>query len=244
MHLTTTTPLHQNRRCRNAPGLLLLSVSALVTLGCTTAAATGHRDTPRPVRRFLEQHGPEIAAVPISDLESARRVFDHVRRYRVDADPAKLWRAYREVDPRHAWTGPVARFGYLHDPVERRSFTANTDRVPEVREQQTVLVHLRFVRVIQMAAAFRITVISDEERLIEFAYLEPNTANGLQQIRILADGTGSIIEHRSQYTSGRRLRDRLLYPPFHSRAIDEFHRGIAATVNARARVFSRAASAD
>ena len=216
--------------------LFILCLATLLTVGCASLT-TARGEPPRTVRRFLERHGPDIGTIPISDVESASRVFDHIRWYRVDTSPDELWRAYREVDPRDAWTGPVARFGYLNDPVERRSFTRSVERLPEVREQQTFLVHLRFVRLIQMAAAFRITTISDEEWLIEFTYLEPNTANGLQQIRIVADGTGSIIEHRSRYTSGRRLRDRLLYPPFHSRAIDEFHRRIAATVDARARVF-------
>ena len=217
--------------------LLILCLATLLTVGCATSPTAARGEPPRPVRRFLDQHGPDVAGIPVSDVESAPRVFDHVRWYRVDANPEQLWRAYRDVDPRDAWTGPVARFGYLNDPWERRSFTRSTPHVPPVREEQTFLVHLRFLRLIQMAAAFRITAISDDERLIEFTYLEPNTANGLQQIRILADGTGSIIEHRSRYASGRRLRDRLLYPPFHTRAIDEFHRQIAATVGARPRVF-------
>lgn len=218
-------------------GLLILGLAALLTVGCASPPSAARGEPPRPVQRFLDRYGPDVATIPISDVESSRRVFDHVRWYRVDASPQELWQAYRDVDPRDAWTGPVARFGYLNDPWERRSFTRSTKHVPAVREEQTYLVHLRFARLVQMAAAFRITAISDEERFIEFTYLEPNTANGLQQIRIFADGTGTIIEHRSRYASGRRLRDRLLYPPFHTRAIDEFHRRIAATVNARPRAF-------
>ena len=216
--------------------LFIICLAALLTVGCASLT-TARGEPTRPVRRFLERHGPDIATIPISDVESASRVFDHIRWYRVEIEADELWRAYREVDPRDAWTGPVARFGYLNDPAERLSYTRGSERLPEVREEQTFLVHLRFLRLIQMAAAFRITAISDEERLIEFTYLEPNTANGLQQIRIFADGTDSVIEHRSRYTSGRRLRDRLLYPPFHTRAIDEFHRRVTAGVNARLSVY-------
>jgi hypothetical protein len=222
----------------NRATLVLLAIATLLG-GCATSGASRAEHMPhmpRGVRRFVELHGVNLSSLETSDTHHPEEFRRHLRFYHVDVTADVLWQTYRNIDPREAWSGPISRFGLLHQPEEDALYFQNSERLPELNENQTYLVNLRFASFAQLAAAFRITRISDKHRTIEFTYLEQNKSNGLQRITIRPHADGALIEHFSLFRSGRAFRDRVLYPPFHTRAIDEFHRHVAATIGARMRV--------
>lgn len=218
---------HGSRHPVLLAGMFLVGMILAGTMMSCTTAPPGRDEFPA-----------ERITAPVSRVEELPRQYGHHRRYYVSASPQELWNLYRSIDQRTLWSGPVAFFRGMADSVRDDFFTAADPVVPPVEECQSYLVHLRFLRVVRMNAAFRITSVSDAYRTLEFTYLEDNTSWGRQRIVITPTPPGegyeggSTVDHHTQYASGRVIRDRLLYPPFHSRAIDEFHRAAAARLDA------------
>jgi hypothetical protein len=78
-----------------------------------------------------------------------------------------------------------------------------------------------------LAVAFEIIAIDVLNREIIFSYVEGGKSQGEQSIQFIdtKDGYTEII-HSTLFKSDSKFRDKFLYPKFHIKAINEFHKNI------------------
>lgn len=211
--------------------LVILSFMALA--GCASTPASAPGGLPPVVRRFLDRADWNLAAEEDSDLADLGRYRRLDRRYIVAAPVEEVWRLYASVDPRLAWRTPMTRFGAAWDGEAGRLVLEGDEGLAAFRVGQVYVLELTIAGFYRIPVGFRITVIDEPGRVMEFVYLRDNKSNGKQLIALApcVDGRGrpaTVVEHRTWYSSGDGFRDDLLYPPFHYDIIDGFHRSIAA----------------
>jgi len=87
------------------------------------------------------------------------------------------------------------------------------------------LIELNLFKKVEMTALFKVTVINEPERIIEFCYSKDNISQGIQRLLFAKEGDGTLITHRTWYKSSRGLRDKF-YPIYHSKCLNEFHSNV------------------
>lgn len=151
------------------------------------------------------------------------------RSYLIKAQKKRVWHTYKNVSPTESWKNRKSRLGLLYSRETDEVKYAN-DTCGGVRRGQVLYVHLRLMRgIYKLATAFEITRV--EEGLIEFSYIEDGVSEGTQTIEILEEETGyTRVVHTSTIRSKSKFRDKVLYPYFHNRIINEFHRKMKRSV--------------
>ena len=78
-----------------------------------------------------------------------------------------------------------------------------------------------------LAVALEITKIDEQNKTIVFSYVNGGKSKGEQILHFIttADGYTEII-HETLFRSDSKFRDKVLYPFFHNKAINEFHRNM------------------
>lgn len=140
----------------------------------------------------------------------------HERSYFVDFDLNFVWNSYLNVNPYNAWAGPINKTKLLFHP--EKGYLKN-----HIEEGTVLLIELNFFKKLKLDALFLVTDIDAESHRVKFCYGKDNVTEGEQQITFEATKDGTVIEHITYYKSSRAFRDKLLYPIFHKKCIDEFH---------------------
>ena len=80
---------------------------------------------------------------------------------------------------------------------------------------------------VKVPVAFEIITVDEKEKVIEFSYMDDNKSKGVQRIKYTTADNGKIkIVHTSYFKSNSRFRDKFMYPFFHKRIINSFHRNM------------------
>jgi hypothetical protein len=140
---------------------------------------------------------------------------------------ADIWQGYVSADPSISWDGRKISFGLLLLKFPARIFY-NHDPITGVDLGQVYLLKLKLLLgIYNIPVAFEIITVDQENKVIEFSYLEGNKSNGVQQVKFvdLGDERTEII-HTSYYKSDSRFRDKWMYPHFHKIIINDFHRNM------------------
>jgi hypothetical protein len=139
-----------------------------------------------------------------------------------------VWNFYRHVNLARLWNSHSVRFGLMIS--KRFNSVAYKDdlQMPEIDTGQVYFFDIRLLKgVFNIPAAFEITNIDPINELVEFSYLDGNKSLGKQTIQFYDNGNGETkIIHRSYFKSESAFRDRMLYPPLHTKFIKQFHRSI------------------
>ncbi len=97
---------------------------------------------------------------------------------------------------------------------------------------QVLFIHLDLHPIIRRSTIFQISEINKEELRIVFNYVKQNPTQGRQEITLssfpASQGEKTLISHKAWFKGPSKLFDKVFYPTFHSRVIDEFHKQIAA----------------
>jgi len=145
--------------------------------------------------------------------------------YLLQNDLSTVRQLYRNSSPAESWEGNRMSFGLLFSKPSRKIIYRG-EACDEIEPGQIVYLNLRLLRgIYNLAIAFEIIDVDDENKIIEFSYVEGNKSIGKQRIHFKEKETGQTeITHISYFKSHSRLRDRFLYPYFHKRLTNEFHR--------------------
>jgi hypothetical protein len=117
--------------------------------------------------------------------------------------------------------------GLLFSKKEKRIFYRD-DNISEIDTGMVVYLNLRLMSgLINVATAFEIITIDKENKIIEFSYVSGNSSLGIQKLQFFETPKGKTeIIHTSYYRSNNIAKNYLLYPYFHTRTTNEFHRNI------------------
>ena len=81
--------------------------------------------------------------------------------------------------------------------------------------------------IFNIPVAFEIITVDSAEKVIEFSYIEGNKSRGVQHVKFLDIGGGRTeIVHTSYFKSDSRIRDKWIYPFFHEKIVNDFHRNM------------------
>lgn len=150
----------------------------------------------------------------------------HEREYVVKDSLNKVWEHYVFTNPGVAWNVGKMNFAMLFSKNENHLIYKNED-VEKIETGQIVYLNLNLLKIKNLATAFEIIKVDKESGVIEFSYVEDNATKGKQQLNFIQTAKGNTkIIHRSFFKSESVLRDHFLYPYFHTRMTNTYHRNM------------------
>lgn len=186
----------------------------------------------KKVRRYLSEQQERAQIMFLSDLRptcqdssSLMDLFSYKKSFRVKADRSNVWETYKRSNPTAAWTNRKSACAMVYERSSDHVHYAD-EEIDGIEAGQVLFMDLKLLKgLVHLATAFEITRVEDELGVIEINYTEAGVNRGKQIIKMheAPDGT-TIIEHASMISSGRKFRDKILYPYFHNRLINTFHR--------------------
>lgn len=143
-----------------------------------------------------------------------------------------IWQGYMSASPSESWNGRKVSFGVLLQKFPNNIFY-NQDPMTGVATGQVYFLNLKVMKgIYNLPVAFEIITVDTTKRLIEFSYIEGNKSSGVQQIQFFDAGSERTkILHISYFKSASDFRDRWIYPPFHKKIVNDFHRNMRKLLN-------------
>ncbi|KJF45192.1 hypothetical protein [Draconibacterium sediminis] len=150
----------------------------------------------------------------------------HEREYVIKDSLAKVWSFYVHTNPSIAWNASRFSFAMLFSKSNNEMIYPN-GHVDGIDPGQVIYLNLNVLKVKKLATAFEITTVDDKKKVIEFSYVEDNITHGKQQLTFTKMRKGyTKITHRTYFKSESVLRDHFLYPYFHTRLTNTYHRNM------------------
>jgi len=166
-----------------------------------------------------------------SDTEDLTDFREHIRYYIIDRDIETAWKAYTTVSLEKYWQGPMATFSSMLNPSTGEQYSAGDPDIPAVSPGQIIKLNLLIDDYIHIPVYFQIRIVDEEDKVIEFVYMEQNTSHGKQVISFSSFETNGVpvtlVRHRSWFQSDSSFRDALFYGHYHTLTVDEFHQSAA-----------------
>ena len=139
----------------------------------------------------------------------------------------EIWQGYVSANPSESWNGQRISFALLlqKSPI---SIYYNRDSISGIDTGQVYFLNLKLLLgLCNIPVAFEIVKVDHEEKVIEFSYIEGNKSQGIQRIKFIDIGDNQVkINHTSYFKSDSQLRDKVLYPFFHKKIVNGFHRNM------------------
>jgi hypothetical protein len=149
--------------------------------------------------------------------------------------PSDSWEFYRHANTLKMWNGKTVKFGLLLSKCTNSAISTFNSSFHEIDTGDVYFLNLKlFKGLLNVEVAFEITRIDSKQRIMEFSYIDNNKSLGKQCIQFFDDGWGNTkIVHRSYFKSDSNIRDKLFYPYFHKKFINEFHRNMGKLIQNR-----------
>jgi len=189
--------------------------------------------TQKKVRNFLieeENNGIDL----LTDIEPTMQTNSDTEGYRTHSKEyflkdslINIWRHYIDTNPGDSWDGRKVSFGMLFSKKDN-VIVYHDDHVSQLDTGQVIFLNLKLMGgIANIAAAFEFITIDEAKRIIEFSYVDGNITKGKQRMEFTETAKGyTRILHTSFYKSSSSFRDRVLYPFFHDKVSNEFHRNM------------------
>ena len=177
---------------------------------------------PEAARR---QASPYSSLKSICYEESDPSYYSHLEKYRYDLPLEPVWDAYVKIDPGKAWAGRMIHFRQLYSRETGEEVFPGQKYAGGMGVGQVILLNLHvFGGAVKLTVGHEVMEVDRAKKLIRICYLENSKSQGSQFIRFeaLEDGR-TEVSHQTFYRSGSWFRDNLIYPYFHTKAINEFH---------------------
>ena len=157
------------------------------------------------------------------DLVEGYHIID--REFVVKDSLENVWFDYLNTTLQETWNSNTLHLALCYSRSNDSIYYAN-DEVQRIIPGLIVYLDLKLLFGVKLAMAFEVTKIDEENKLIEFSYLEGNVTHGKQQLFFEQTPKGKTkIAHLSYYKSNSKARDKL-YPLMHARLINKFHRNL------------------
>ena len=138
-----------------------------------------------------------------------------------------IWQGYISENPSCSWNARKVTFGVLLQKFPNK-ISYNNDDIDGVFTGQVYFLNLKVMKgIYNLPVAFEIITVDSVDRVIEFSYIEGNKSSGVQQIKFLEAGDSNTkIIHTSYFKSDSDFRDKWIYPYFHKKIVNDFHRNM------------------
>lgn len=127
-----------------------------------------------------------------------------------------VWDVYTQAQASIAWNGPINNLKMNYHPESGFETTG-------LHEGNIILVELKLFANREMNALFKIIKMDPIQKEAIFCYADDNVTEGLQKMRFTGDEESTLVFHQTYYKSKWNFRDKILYPKFHLKCINEYH---------------------
>ncbi len=154
--------------------------------------------------------------------------FEHLVTFYYPLPTSKLIDACLKANPAKLWNSQILQLNMIYAPHTDSLCFVSPDSDFQLKEEQILFITLRyFAGIYKLNTALKVTLLDRENGIFEFCYLKGGKSIGKQRLRFYDSGDGgTVIEHSSHFQSHSRLRDKRLYPHFHTLAINELHKNL------------------
>jgi len=150
---------------------------------------------------------------------------EHLETYIYDQDFDTVWDGYVNISPEKAWSGRMIHFHRLYSRRTDEEIFPGQVYTGGMGEGQVLILNLHvFNAMVKLQVGHEVMEINKSKGLIRICYLENSKSEGSQFIRFKSLPNGKTeVSHKTFYRSGSTFRDKVIYPYFHTKAINEFH---------------------
>lgn len=192
-----------------------------------------HRIPQKKIRHFIDRQKSSNVHLltdvkPTFSKGQDVSVYSEVeKQYLIKENINKVFESYRSTSPSVSWNGRMISFGLMFSKGSNKVLYRD-ENFTGVDTGQVVYVNLKMLGgIYNLAVAFEIVDIDPESKQIIFSYIEGGKSQGEQLLQFIDTEDGyTMLIHKTFFRSNSRFRDRFLYPPFHIKAIDEFHKNM------------------
>jgi hypothetical protein len=142
---------------------------------------------------------------------------------------SEAWDFYRHANILRVWGGKSVGFGLLISKGSNSVINTTNCTFHEIDTGDVYFLNLKLLKgLFNVEVAFEIINIDVEKRIMEFSYIDNNKSLGKQSIQFFDnDQETTKIIHRSYFKSNSNIRDKMFYPHFHKKFINEFHKSMS-----------------
>jgi hypothetical protein len=170
----------------------------------------------------------------LADLQSfcydpvhTKKYHKHLISIRVNAPIEKVWETYKTISPQDTWKGRMVSFGVMYSR-KKNQLSFQDDAYHGIEPGQLIFLNLNlFANLAHLAVGHEVVGVYDDLKHIKICYVQNGASVGTQliQLKKISDSETEVL-HETWYTSELWVRDKFLYPIFHTRAIVEFHSNV------------------
>lgn len=158
--------------------------------------------------------------------ESKSGYYYHEKTYTLPMSLETVWGFYSTVNTKEAWNSDCSEFLLSHEKRGNRYNSSDSATYDTLKLNKTYLLRLTFLKYVKIPVVFQITTIDTVNKVIQFTYMKENKSNGFQTLYFTEVNGETQVKHTSYYSSGKKFRDKYIYPKFHEVALDDFHNRI------------------
>ena len=151
----------------------------------------------------------------------------YTKTYIVKQRMADVWNTYLKASPTESWKTRKSAVGLVYDRSNDSLIYAK-QQLDGTNIGQVMYLHLKVMKgLYRLATALEVTRIKEERNTIEISYVDHGVNEGKQWIEMSETPEGyTLVKHTSMIRSESRFRDKYLYPFFHNKLINAFHRNM------------------
>lgn len=151
----------------------------------------------------------------------------HLKTFKISAPVERVWETYKTISPQDTWKGRMVSFGAMYSR-KKNQVSFQDDEYYGIEPGQLIFLNLNLFRnVAHLAVGHEVVDVHDDLKQIKICYVQNGSSVGTQLIQLSKVGEDETeVAHETWYTSGSWFRDKILYPIFHARAVDEFHTNV------------------
>jgi len=143
--------------------------------------------------------------------------------------PELLFDYYVNCNINDAWNcGKTLQLGLVLDKNSGHIFYAGSD-IKNAQEGYMMYVQMKHWNILTIANAQEVVEVNEAKKRLVFSYIKGSKSEGKQVVLFHAQPNGGCrIEHISYFKSHSRIRDKYLYPYFHSKTVLVYHKHMVA----------------
>jgi hypothetical protein len=127
------------------------------------------------------------------------------------------------------WNG-TTKFDLVYDPKTNLALDNDSPDLPLIELGQVYFLELGVTKNMKIPVGFKIVEINHDELKLAFSYLRKNKSRGIQRLTFKQKGKNFTIKHETRFKSDSKLRDAVLYRPFHTKLLNEFYRNFETNI--------------
>lgn len=182
----------------------------------------------RHISEGMDQFNDIISTYKKGDDLSNYSIHNASYNYSINRD--KVWQHYIEGNPSEAWNGKLLSFGVLVSKSSE-SVLYPGGKYEGAKAGQVLYLNLNLILgQFQLAVAHEIIGVNHEEKYMDLSYVVGADSIGMQHIEFIDKGDGTtFIKHTTYYRSDSKFRDKVIYPYFHTKVVNDYHNNMRLT---------------